>query len=101
MISHMKTMILLAAVSFVGFTASACQEAWAQKREIEIKGPVANLSGTCPNLEFTVAALKVVTHGGTKFEDGTCADVRNGRRVEAKGSLGADGALVAREVDLE
>lgn len=101
MMPSKKIKMLLAVTSMVGLASLACHEARAQNHEVEITGPVAKLSGTCPSLQFTVGNQQIVTNAGTDFDDGTCADVRNGRRIEVEGTLGTDGKLVAREVDLK
>ncbi|MDI3288694.1 DUF5666 domain-containing protein [Polyangium sp. 15x6] len=92
-------MFLLAAASLVCLVSAGGRRARAQDNHVEITGSVANVSGTCPNLVFTVANLRVATHAGTRFDDGTCADVKAGRRVEVEGTVQPDGALRAREVD--
>jgi hypothetical protein len=59
-----------------------------------------NVSGTCPNLVFTAEGQRVTTDAATQFEDGSCAEVVNGKFVEADGVL-RDGVLYASEVDLD
>ena len=73
----------------------------ARAGENQVEGTVAELSGTCPSVRFKVGAQVVATAASTKFEDGACADVKNGRRVEVEGTLQGDGALLAREVDFD
>lgn len=79
------------------------REARADKGEgyTEIEGAVAGVSGTCPTLSFTIAKTRITTGGETEFDDGECADVANGRRVEVKGTLQDDGTLLAKKVDLD
>lgn len=94
--------VLAALVAVVALpSAVACQEARANPNDIELKGPLTELSGACPNLQFSIGAQKVVTQATTKFSDGACPDVREGARVEVDGTIGADRVLVAREVELE
>jgi hypothetical protein len=100
MINSTATKLFAIAV-FTGAVAITMQDARARDAEVEIKGQVQGLTGSCPNLVFTVAQQRVVTHAGTEFEDGSCAEVRNGRRVEAEGALRGDGALVARKLELK
>jgi len=66
----------------------------------ELTGTVSNLTGTCPSLTFVVREQTVRTGAGTSF-DGGCSRVKNGVRVEAKGALNADGALIATRVELD
>ncbi len=76
--------------------------AWAgDKGEVEVEGPVTQPAGTCPALAFEVAGTKVVTNDKTEFDDGTCADVAKAKKVEVEGTKGADGVLVATEVDID
>ena len=67
----------------------------------EVEGAVADVSGTCPSVRFKVGAQVVATNRSTKFDDGTCANVQNGRRVEVEGALQGDGTLLAHEVDFD
>jgi hypothetical protein len=76
--------------------------AWADdKGEVEVEGPVAQPTGTCPALSFEVNGTKVVTNEKTDFDDGTCADVAKAKKVEVEGKKGADGVVVATEVDID
>jgi len=67
----------------------------------KVEGTVAEVSGKCPAVRFKVGAQVVATTTSTKFDDGTCANVQNGRRVEVEGALQGDGTLLAHEVDFE
>jgi hypothetical protein len=49
----------------------------------EIEGVVSGLTGTCPDITFTVNRLTVRATSATRF-DGTCARVRNNARVEVR-----------------
>lgn len=75
-------------------------EAQADEGEIEVSGSVEGLSGSCPNLRFRVGTLAVTTDVRTEFDDGSCADVKNGGRVEVEGRQAPDGGILAAEVDL-
>lgn len=70
-------------------------------RGVELRGMVANAAGTCPAVTFTIGTQSVVTNAATKFDDGACADIRSGRRVEVKGGRQADGKILASVVELE
>jgi hypothetical protein len=77
------------------------QQAGASAREIEVRGAVAGLSGACPDLTFTVEGRTVVTSAATEFTRRSgCRGVRNGVRVDVKGTLRADGAVIASRVRL-
>jgi hypothetical protein len=67
----------------------------------EMKGAVAGLTGTCPNLTFTIQGTKVTTTGSTAFSGITCANIKNGVMVQVKGTRGADGAIAASRVNVE
>jgi hypothetical protein len=61
---------------------------------------VSSLQGTCPNLVFSVDGMRVTTDAATRFEDGSCLEVVNGRGVEVEG-VARDGILYASEIDLD
>jgi hypothetical protein len=67
----------------------------------ELKGIVSALSGTCPSLTFTVSRVTVKTTSATRFEDGSCARVKNNARVEIHGRRQTDGSLQADRIEVE
>ena len=71
-----------------------------QMDEAEVTGAASGLSGTCPNLTFTVQGTKVTTTANTKFDGITCARVQNGTIVEVEGRRQADGTIAAAKVEL-
>jgi hypothetical protein len=95
-------LVLAAAAAAALVTTAGIQQARADNPgEIELKGPVGQLSGTCPNLEFKIGQQSVSTQPGTKFDEGACADVHNDRRVEVEGLVQKDGKLTARKIELK
>ena len=66
----------------------------------EVKGTVSSLSGTCPALMFTVGTRLVRTGSATVFDD-RCTDVRNGVRVEVRGTRMNDGTFTAARVEVD
>lgn len=66
----------------------------------EVEGTVSALSGTCPALTFTVGTRVVRTGSATVFDD-RCTDVRNGVRVEVKGTRMNDGTFTAARVEVD
>jgi hypothetical protein len=93
----MKTLragLMLAIVATAGGQALAAEKA-------ELEGSVGATSGMCPSLKFTVGGARVVTDENTRFEDGTCDELRAGRKVEVEGQLEGDGTVKAREIDLD
>jgi len=61
---------------------------------VELSGSVAGRSGTCPALTFTVGTTSVATSNSTEFKDVSCATLKNGDRVEVKGSRTSPTAVV-------
>lgn len=66
----------------------------------EVEGVVSSLTGTCPALTFAVGTRVVKTTSATLFDD-SCRDIRNGVRVEARGSRAADGTFMATRVEID
>ena len=61
---------------------------------VEVTGSVAARAGTCPSLTFTVGTTSVSTSSSTEFKDVSCAALKNGDRVEVKGSRQSPTAVV-------
>jgi hypothetical protein len=68
---------------------------------VDIEGRVESLAGACPTVTFRVRGFTVYTSAATKFSDGRCQDVKNGRSVEVKGRTQADGRVLAEEVEID
>jgi uncharacterized protein DUF5666 len=66
----------------------------------EVKGVVSALAGTCPAVNFTVGTTTVRTGSATVFDD-RCTDIRNGVRVEVKGTRMNDGTFTAARVEVD
>lgn len=62
---------------------------------VTVAGEVSGLSGSCPSLSFRLGARNVRTNGATIFSGGSCASLRDGRKVTVVGTPQADGALLA------
>lgn len=67
--------------------------------EDEFKGTVSALSGTCPNITFTLNGTTVKANNATRFEDGSCARMRNNARVEVHGRRQTDGSIQADRIE--
>jgi hypothetical protein len=65
-----------------------------------LRGALSGLSGQCPSLTFALQGKTVTTSAATVFKKGTCADVANGKSVEAEGIL-TGSTLAATKVSLE
>jgi Domain of unknown function (DUF5666)/Putative binding domain, N-terminal len=68
--------------------------------EVEIRGEVSGLVGTCTSAQFTIDRTVVVTTPATTFRRGPCRDLRNGIEVRVRGRFLASGVLEAREIEL-
>lgn len=79
-------------------TASAAPAGPTTPNPIEASGTVTGLSGTCPNLSFTLGSTTVVTNAGTAFEGHACGDVANSDLGRAIGTPQTNGGLVATRV---
>jgi hypothetical protein len=66
----------------------------------EVKGTVSALTGTCPALTFNLGTLVVKTGSATVFDD-RCTDVREGVRLEVKGTRANDGTFTATRVEVD
>ena len=65
-------------------------------QQVEFGGEVANVSGRCPELTFTVSEWTVATDRSTKFKDISCGDVaKGGRRVTGDGTTDSAGVVHA------
>jgi hypothetical protein len=69
--------------------------------EDEVEGTVSGLTGTCPNLTFTVGITRVTTNSTTEFKGAACSAIVNGATVEAEGTRLADGSIMATKVELD
>lgn len=67
---------------------------------VEIDGAVSGLSGSCPNLSFSVNGEHVFSDGSTQFREGHCKHVEEGRRVLVVGEREADNRVRAQRIDL-
>jgi hypothetical protein len=65
----------------------------------ELNGVISGRSGTCPSLTFTINATTVMTTNATQFDSTPCSGVMNGNRADVKGTLLANGAVLALHVE--
>jgi len=66
--------------------------------EFEIEGSLGGLQGSCPAVRFGVNGFSITTSASTTFEDGTCSSLKNGTKVNVKGTKQADGTVAATRV---
>lgn len=69
--------------------------------EVEFKGSVASMGGSCPSLSLSVAGRSVKTNGSTEFRDSSCSDVQPGVTVEVKGKAENDGSVTASRLKVD
>jgi hypothetical protein len=69
--------------------------------ELTLNGRISNVSGSCPNLRFTVENRTVVTDRETEFKSGGCSKARNGEDVEVRGFAQPDGTVRATRVEFD
>jgi hypothetical protein len=62
-----------------------------------LTGAVSALAGTCPAVTFMVENTKVTAAAAT-YERGACAGVKNGMRIQVKGTRQADGSVAATRI---
>lgn len=72
-----------------------------QDSSAEAEGLVTGAGGSCPALAFSVGGATVRTTAQTVFSGGTCADVKDGVKVDVKGARQADGSISAQSVRVE
>lgn len=70
-------------------------------REVVIDGRISGLSGSCPDLRFTVDGQVVTTDRETDFRSGNCSSARNGRDVEVRGFRQSNGTIRAHRVEFD
>ena len=68
-------------------------------RRVDIEGAIVGLSGSCPNISFTVAARLVRTNADTEFKEKRCTELRNGTKVKVRGVVQPDGSIIATRVE--
>jgi hypothetical protein len=66
--------------------------------EVEIEGFVTRFVSAS---DFDVNGQPVITTSATVFEGGTASDLQLGAKLDVEGTVNADGALVAEEVEFE
>jgi len=70
------------------------------ENEVELTGTPSGLSGSCPNLTFTLEGKTVTTGEDTEFRKGTCEEFKTATKVEAEGILNGN-TVAARKVSIE
>jgi uncharacterized protein DUF5666/all-beta uncharacterized protein len=68
-------------------------------QDIELKGTISGLGGSCPAIRFSVSGRTVTADSGTEFDKKPCRDLRNGTNVEVKGRTQSDGSVRASKIE--
>jgi hypothetical protein len=91
------------AVAVSGATATlvTIERTHSASSEVELKGAVSSISGTCPTPTFVVNGTTVTTTTSTQFKDGSCDSLAVGRQVEVRGTRQADGTVLASRVEIK
>ncbi len=64
-------------------------------------GTITGLSGSCPNLSFTINGRTIVTDGSTTYPKKVkCGDVRNGQNATGEGDLQASDTIKATKLEV-
>lgn len=71
----------------------------AENEEVEIEGLVNDFT-SCngPNCIFAVNGQSIQTSSATEFKNGTSSNITVGVRLEAEGTIGANGVMIAKKV---
>jgi hypothetical protein len=70
-------------------------------KKVDIDGPIGGLTGSCPQLSFTVRGTAVIADSSTNYDAGNCSSMKNGRKVEISGTMLPDGRVHAEKIKLE
>jgi all-beta uncharacterized protein len=68
-----------------GQTVTIEQAALVGEVEVTVQGDIANLQGTCPAVTFALGSDSLQTTAATLYKTGSCAKLKNGISVRAKG----------------
>lgn len=66
---------------------------------IKMEGTAATVTGSCPTKTFVFNGVSVMTNASTVFDDGTCAQLVSGARVEVTATRQSNGTYLASKVD--
>src|SRR5262249_49951491 len=70
---------------------------------VEREGAISDFSGNnnCPNVTFTVQSTKISANGSTSYGDGSCSTLKNGVRVDVRGTKQSDGSITATRIEFD
>jgi hypothetical protein len=71
-----------------------------QSDEVTVSGEIAGLTGSCPNVTFTLSGTTIVTNAATQYRPNeSCGNFLNGRQARVRGRVQANGSVVAERVE--
>ena len=70
------------------------------EQQLELKGTVSSLQGSCPSIAFTLAGRAITAGPSTDFRS-PCAGIADGSRIEVKGTGAATGPVTATRISLD
>jgi hypothetical protein len=84
----------------IGGQTVTVRQAGILNQDVTVSGRIAGLSGSCPNVGFTLNGVGIVANGGTDYENRrSCGDLGNGVTARVKGRGQADGTILATKID--
>jgi hypothetical protein len=69
--------------------------------EFRDSGEIRDLSGSCPSIRFRLGGRTIIADDDTDFEREPCRALRNGTKVEVRGTLMSDGTVQATRIRSE
>ncbi len=68
--------------------------------EVTVSGEIAGLTGSCPNVTFTLSGTTIVTSAATQYRaNEACGNFRNGRQARVRGRVQPNGSVLAVHVE--
>ena len=68
---------------------------------VEFGGRVSSLSGSCPDVTFSIGLATIVADMTTSYKHGSCDDLRNGRSIKVTGTANFPLSISATSIDLK
>ena len=65
-----------------------------------IVGSVSGLTGVCPAVTFKLEGKTITTSAATRYDGGSCSDLKNGARIKVSGATQANGSVAAQAIGL-
>jgi hypothetical protein len=85
-------------ITIAGTTVSVTQSGVAGP-PLTISGAVANLSGSCPSVTFSIEAFTAVTSPSTGYKSGSCGKLKDGDVIVVRGVLTVQGIIDVAEIE--